>query len=52
MVPCGDSQSGNKVVHHGPYGRGSVPLGSESTVDGQGRGDGQSEERDPSERGK
>jgi hypothetical protein len=52
VVSCGDSQSGNKVVHHGPNGRGGVPLGSESTVDSQSRGDSQSEERNPSERGR
>jgi hypothetical protein len=52
VVSSGNSQTGDEVVDDGPDSGLGVPVDVEDTVDGQGWGDSQGEERDPSGRGR
>lgn len=51
VITSGNSQTGDEVVDDGPDGSLGVPVDIEHTIDGQGGGDSQGEERNPSEGG-
>jgi len=47
VITSGNSQTGDEVVDDGPDGSLGVPVDIEHTIDGQGGGDSQGEERNP-----
>lgn len=48
VVTSCDSETSDKVIYNRPDGGVKVEFGSEKTINGQSRGNGQCKERDPS----